>query len=79
MEIDYYIIPDPEIVLGGVTLRSAIAGFFFKIEEEAVNTRETLTKSFLVACSTKACDPLLNVLPRPVELLAKLSTSDFKI
>lgn len=73
MEIDYYIITDAETVLEGVTLRSAIAGFFFKTEEEALNTRKTLAKIFQVACSSKGFDPLLNILPRPVELLGKLS------
>ncbi|CUM53663.1 unnamed protein product [Debaryomyces tyrocola] len=73
MEIDYYIITDPETILGGVTLRAAIAGFFFKTEKEALNTRKVLANSFQVACSTKGFDPLLNVLPRPVQLSSKLS------
>lgn len=35
MTIEYYIISDPETVLEGMTLRSAIAGFFYKSEEKA--------------------------------------------
>lgn len=56
MEIDYYIITDAETVLEGVTLRSAIAGVFFKTDEEG-NTRDTLAKLYQVVCNTKGFDP----------------------
>lgn len=78
MTIEYYIISDPETVLEGMTLRSAIAGFFYKSEEEAFDTKKALASSLLVAHNAKRFDPFLNVLPRPVEILNKLSTSELQ-
>jgi hypothetical protein len=78
MTIEYYVINDPETALEGMTLRSAIAGFFYKSEEKAFDTKKALARSLLVANSAKRFDPFLNVLPRPVELLNKLPTNELQ-
>ena len=64
MSIDYYIINDPETVEHGITLRSAIAGFFYKNEADAIDTKGRLKKTFEVARKTEELDPFLNVLPK---------------
>ncbi|CAG85694.2 DEHA2B16720p [Debaryomyces hansenii CBS767] len=64
MSIDYYIINDPETVEHGITLRSAIAGFFYKNEADAIDTKGRLMKTFEVARKTEEQDPFLNVLPK---------------
>ncbi|CUM57513.1 unnamed protein product [Debaryomyces tyrocola] len=64
MSIDYYVINDPETVKHGITLRSAIAGFFCKNEADAIDTKGRLKKTFEVARKTEELDPFLNVLPK---------------
>ena len=76
MSIDYYIINDPETVEHGITLRSAMAGFFYKNEADAIDTKDRLKKTFGVARKTKELDPFLNVLPKiSYESSGKLSDS----
>ena len=67
MVINYYIINDPETVQHGITLRSAITGFFYKPEPDALDTKERLKEVLKVASKTKGSDPFANVVPRPVE------------
>ena len=67
MVINYYIINDPETVEHGITLRSAIAGFFYKPDPDALDTKERLKEVLKVASKTKGSDPFANVVPRPVE------------
>ncbi|CAG86561.2 DEHA2D00198p [Debaryomyces hansenii CBS767] len=64
MTIDYYIIGDPETVEHGITLRSVIAGFFYKHEADVIDTMGRLKKTFEVARRTKESDPFSNVLPK---------------
>ncbi|CAG88666.4 DEHA2F00242p [Debaryomyces hansenii CBS767] len=69
MIIDYHIIHDPETVEDGITLRSAIAGFFYKSVGDAADTKARLMEIFSVASSTdvksiKESDPFFNVHPR---------------
>lgn len=47
-----------------MTLRSAIAGFFYKNHVDALDTKGKQLKCFDVACNTKGRDPFENVLPR---------------
>ena len=67
MTIDYYVISDPETVEHGITLRSAMAGFFYKDITEALSTRVKLAGLVEISQITKGSDPLANVLPRPLE------------
>ena len=67
MIIDYYVINDPETVEHGITLRSAIAGFFYKDNTEALSTKEKFAGLIEISQKTKGPDPLANVLPRLVE------------
>ncbi|CAG89961.2 DEHA2F27368p [Debaryomyces hansenii CBS767] len=67
MIIDYYVINNPETVEHGITLRSAIAGFFYKDNTEALSTKEKLAGLIEISQKTKGPDPLANVLPRLVE------------
>ncbi|CUM49787.1 unnamed protein product [Debaryomyces tyrocola] len=67
MIIDYYVINDPETVEHGITLRSAIAGFFYKDNREALSTKVKLAGLIEISQKTKGPDPLANVLPRLVE------------
>ena len=67
MIIDYYVINGPETVEHGITLRSAIAGFFYKDNTEALSTKEKLAGLIEISQKTKGPDPLANVLPRLVE------------
>ena len=67
MVINYYVINDPETVEHGITLRSAIAGFFYKQNADVLDTKERLTKILEVASKTEGSDPFANVVPRPVE------------
>lgn len=46
MAVDYYIISDPETVAHGITLRSAMAGFFYQTEDDAIETQSRL-KTYL--------------------------------
>ncbi|CAG85690.2 DEHA2B16676p [Debaryomyces hansenii CBS767] len=69
MIIDYYVINNPETVENGITLRSAIAGFFYKSVGDAADTKARLMEIFSVASSTdvksiKESDPFFNVRPR---------------
>ena len=69
MIIDYYVINNPETVENGITLRSAIAGFFYKSVGDAADTKARLMEIFSVASSTdvksiKELDPFFNVRPR---------------
>ena len=69
MIIDYYVINNPETVENGITLRSAIAGFFYKSVGDTADTKARLMKSFDVASNTeiksiKELDPFFNVRPR---------------
>ncbi|CUM67580.1 uncharacterized protein PRCAT00005280001 [Priceomyces carsonii] len=67
MVINYYVINDPETVEHGITLRSAIAGFFYEERKEALDSKERLAKALEVGTKTKGKDPFYNVVPRPVE------------
>ena len=67
MVINYYVINDPETVEHGITLRSAITGFFYKPEAHAFATKQRLNEVLEVASQTKGSDPFANVLPKPVE------------
>ena len=67
MVINYYVINDPETVEHGITLRSAITGFFYKPEADALATKQRLNEVLEVASQTKGSDPFANVLPKPVE------------
>ena len=67
MIIDYYVINNPETVEHGITLRSAIAGFFYKANTEALSTKEKFAGLIEISQKTKGPDPLANVLPRLVE------------
>ncbi|CUM54878.1 uncharacterized protein AC631_05916 [Debaryomyces fabryi] len=53
MIIDYYIINDPEAVEHGITLRSAMAGFFNKSLGEASVTKTRLMELFNTACKAE--------------------------
>ena len=69
MIIDYYVINNPETVENGITLRSAIAGFFYKSVGDTADTKARLMKSFDIANNTgiksiKELDPFFNVRPR---------------
>lgn len=64
MTIHYYIIDDPETIADGITLRSAIAGFFYKDELDAAQTKQKLTRYLEIAEKTDGPDPLKNVLHR---------------
>ncbi|CAG85704.2 DEHA2C00110p [Debaryomyces hansenii CBS767] len=69
MIIDYYVINNPETVENGITLRSAIAGFFYKNVADTADTKARLMKSFDIANNTgikklEESDPFFNVRPR---------------
>lgn len=64
MTIDYYVIDDPETVANGITLKSAIAGFFYKDVEDALATKDRIAKCFGVTKEPTKQDPFENVLPR---------------
>ncbi|CUM55537.1 unnamed protein product [Debaryomyces tyrocola] len=64
MSVDYYIISDPETVAHGITLRSAMAGFFYQTEDDAIETQNRLSKYLSIAHTAKKSDPLLNVRPK---------------
>ncbi|CUM66616.1 uncharacterized protein PRCAT00004287001 [Priceomyces carsonii] len=67
MTIDYFVINDPETVEHGITLRSAIAGFFYEERKGALDTKQRLATTLQVVGKTKGSDPFENVVPRPVE------------
>ncbi|CUM56121.1 unnamed protein product [Debaryomyces tyrocola] len=73
MVIDYYVINDPETIADGITLRSAIAGFFYNSEEDALKTMESLKEVYKLRCIEQGSvwkekdDPLRNVVPEPAE------------
>lgn len=84
MTIDYYAINDPETVAHGITLRNAIAGFFYKNVAEAYDTKGKLVECFEVAGktvvtdNTERQDPFENILPRDTRVSSgKQSGSDF--
>ena len=64
MSVDYYIISDPETVAHGITLRSAMAAFFYQTEDDAIETQNKLRKYLSIAHTAKKSDPLLNVRPK---------------
>ena len=74
MVIDYYVINDPETIADGITLRFAIAGFFYNNEADALKTMESLKEVYKLRCieqgstqKEKKGDPLRNIVPRPAE------------
>lgn len=60
--IGYYIINDPKTTAHAITLRFAIAGFFYQTETDALKTKET--KDLIIAHNTYRSDPFDSVLPR---------------
>ena len=64
MPVDYYIINDPETVAHGITLRSAMTGFFYETEDDAIETQNRLKKYLTIAHKSNKLDPLLNVRPK---------------
>ena len=64
MSVDYYIINDPETVANGITLRSAMAGFFYQTEDDAIETQNRSKKYLTIAHKANKLDPLLNVRPK---------------
>ncbi|CUM52899.1 unnamed protein product [Debaryomyces tyrocola] len=64
MAVDYYIISDPETVAHGITLRSAMAGFFYQTEDDAIETQNRLKESLSIAHTAKKMDPLHVVRPK---------------
>ena len=64
MSVDYYIIRDPETVAHGITLRSAMAGFLYQKEDDAIETQNRLRKYLSIAHTAKKSDPLLKVRPK---------------
>ena len=83
MIIDYYVINNPETVENGITLRSAIAGFFYKNVADTADTKARLMKSFDIANNTgikkpEELDPFFNVRPRdPSGSSGKLARREF--
>ena len=81
MVIDYYVINDPETIADGITLRSAIAGFFYNNEADALKTMESLKEVYKLRCIEQGStqkekgDPLRNVAPRPAEKSKSRPTS----
>ena len=81
MVIDYYVINDPETIADGITLRSAIAGFFYNNEADALKTMESLKEVYKLRCIEQGStqkekgDPLRNVVPRPAEKSKSTPTS----
>ncbi|CUM51020.1 unnamed protein product [Debaryomyces tyrocola] len=81
MDIDYYVINDPETIADGTTLRSAIAGFFYNNLVDAVKTMESLKEVYKLRCIeqgsalNKKGDPLRNVAPKPAERSKSKPTS----
>ena len=73
MIIDYYVINDPETIADGITLRSAIAGFFYNNDEDALKVMESLKEVYQLRCIEQGSvqrekdDPLRNVVPKPAE------------
>lgn len=53
MVIEYYIINDPETIADGITLRSAIAGFFYNNEADALKTMSSLRDLYKLRCVEK--------------------------
>lgn len=68
MTIDYYTINDSETVAHGITLRSAMAGVFYKNVKGAFYTKVRLVECTEVASKvvgkTEGMDPLENVFLR---------------
>ena len=81
MVIDYYVINDLETIADGITLRSAIAGFFYNNEADALKTMESLKEVYKLRCIEQGStqkekgDPLRNVVPRPAEKSKSTPTS----
>ena len=67
MAINYYVINDPETVEHGITLRSAMAGFFYKPDADALARKLRPKEVLKLASKTKGADPFAHVLPKPVE------------
>ncbi|KAK6455346.1 uncharacterized protein RJT20DRAFT_148191 [Scheffersomyces xylosifermentans] len=68
LDIHYFVINDPETVADGITLRSAIAGFFYKTVEQTRTTREIL-RGWVKEANLKRelIDPLKNANPRNLD------------
>lgn len=62
MTINYFVIYDPGTGELGITLRSAIAGFFYKNKREALSAKVKLAVLVEISQNTKGPDPLANVL-----------------
>ncbi|CUM68572.1 uncharacterized protein PRCAT00006299001 [Priceomyces carsonii] len=78
MIIDYYAIDNPETVAQGITLRSAIAGFFYKNTADALDTKKRLLERLDLAKKTEGQDPFQSVLPRSTSgSSGKLSSNEF--
>ena len=78
MTIHYYIIRDPETVAHGITLRSAITGFFYKNIEDAYKTKDKYVDSLEVAKKTEGVDLFQDLFPRLTSLSSeKLSGNGF--
>ncbi|KAK6453650.1 uncharacterized protein RJT20DRAFT_3656 [Scheffersomyces xylosifermentans] len=62
MSVNYYEINDPQSVSDGITLRSAIAGFFYNTPDEAEKVKEDLKEKLEDARQSKTTtDPLGNI------------------
>lgn len=58
MSIKYFVINNPETTEHGITLMSAIAGFFYRDIEEALETKMNLALKLEVAARSVGTDPL---------------------
>ncbi|MDN6749727.1 MAG: DUF3698 domain-containing protein [Staphylococcus equorum] len=76
MTVEYYVINDPESIAHGITLRSAIAGFFYKNVADAQDTKGRFIQQFDVASKTKGLDPFKNVLPRQTSGASRKSSGN---
>ena len=71
MIIDYYVVHNPETVDHGITLRSAIAGFFYQNVGDAADTKTRTMEIFNVAYNAELkkveeLDPFFNFRPSDV-------------
>ena len=64
MTIDYYVIDVPETVVHGITLRSVVAGFFYKKVTDAFETKDKFVKCLGIASKTVGLDPFNNLLSK---------------
>ncbi|KAK6454132.1 uncharacterized protein RJT20DRAFT_99359, partial [Scheffersomyces xylosifermentans] len=62
MEVEYFVINNPETIEGDITLRSAMMGFFYNTDKSAERIMETLRLKLEQAkLSTEIKDPLGNI------------------